>query len=70
MKLKQTKMVQEQWLQLKMFLFFFISLNWLLVRGNKDLVGRVEQANFLLKGGLPHAPVGKTLHKLCQQVFI
>ena len=49
---------------------FFISLNWLLVGGNKNLVGRVERAHFLLKGGLPHTPVGKTLHKLCQQVFI
>ena len=27
-------------------------------------------SKFLVCGGLPHPPVGKTLYKLCQQVFI
>ena len=32
--------------------------------------GEGEWANFWLVVGFPHPPVGKTLYKLCQQVFI
>ena len=53
----KTKMVQEQWLQLKMtFLFFFIGLNWLLVGGNKNLVGRGWMRKFLVGGETPPFP--------------
>ena len=49
----KTKMVQEQWLQLKMTFLFFIGLNWL-------LVGREEWANFwLVWEDSPHSEVGK-----------
>ena len=49
---------------------FFIRLNWLSVEGNKNLVGGGEWANFLLVGDSSILPVGKTLYKPCQQVFI
>ena len=34
---------------------FFIGLNWLLVGGNKNLVGRVWMSKFLVGGELPHS---------------
>ena len=58
----KTKMVQEQWLQLKMTFLFFIGLNWLLKGVNEQIFGWLGES--------PIPPVGKTLYKLCQQVFI
>ena len=52
----KTKMVQEQWLQLKRMFLFFIRLNWLLVGGNKNLVGRGWMSKFLVGGGTPPSP--------------
>ena len=67
----KTKMVQEQWLQLKMTFLFFIGLNWLLVGGNKTLVGRRWMSKFLIGVRTPPSPpVGIPLYKLGQQVFI
>ena len=63
----KTKMVQEQWLQLKMFLLGRIYFWW---KGIKIWLGGGEWANFLLLGDSSIRPVGKTLCKLCQQVFI
>ena len=47
----KTKMVQEQWLQLKKTFLFFVGLNWLLVGGNKNLVGSGWMSKFLVRGG-------------------
>ena len=63
-------MVQEQWLQLKMtFLFFY----WVeLTFGGKEKFGG-EGVNEQIFGrwvDSPISPVGKTLYKPCQQVFI
>ena len=56
----KTTMVQEQWLQIKTT-FFFIGLNWFLVGGNKNLVGRGRMSKFLTGRGIPTIPpVGKT----------
>ena len=66
----KTKMVQEQWLQLKMtFLFFY----WVeLTFGGREKFGG-EGVNEQIFGwwvDSPISPVGKTLYKLCQQVFV
>ena len=67
----KTKMVQEQWLLLKRMFLFFIRLNWLSVEGNKNLVGRGWMSKFFCWwGDSLILPVGKTLYKPCQQVFI
>ena len=60
----KTKMVQEQWLQLKItFLFFY----WVeLTFGGEGVNGQI----FGWWEDSPIPPVGKTLYKLCQQVFI
>ena len=52
----KTKMVQEQWLQLKRMFLFFIRLNWLLVGGNKNLVGRESISKFFDEWGTPPSP--------------
>ena len=50
----KTKMVQEQWIQLKTtFLFFFIGFYWLLVGANKNLVGTGWMSKFVVRGGTP-----------------
>ena len=48
---------------------FIFLLGWLLMGGNKNLVGRRWMSKFLVGGGdSPIPPVGKTF-KLCQQVL-
>ena len=67
----KTKMVQEQWLQLKMmFLFFY----WVeLTFGGREKKFGGEAVNEQIFGWWVDTfilPVGKTLYKLCQLVFI
>ena len=64
-------MVQEQWLQLKMTFLFF---SWVaLTFGGREQTFGGEVVNEQIFGWLGDSPipaVGKTLYKLCQQVFI
>ena len=67
----KTKMVQEQWLQLKMMFLFFWSWTDFWWEGIKIWWGVGEWANFCWwDEDFPISLVGKILYKLCQQVFI
>ena len=67
----KTKMVQEQWLQLKLtfLLFYWVELTF---GGREERFGDegVNEQIFGCWGDSPIIPVGKILHKLCQHVFI
>ena len=66
-----TKMVQEQWLQLKLAVLFFYWVE--LTFGGREQTFRGEGVNeqiFGLWEDSPNPPVRKTLYQLCQHVFI
>ena len=67
----KTKMVQEQWLQLKMTLLFFYWVESTFGEREEKFGGeRVNEQIFAWWGDSPIPLVGKTLYRLCQKVFI